>query len=68
MKNKMMTLAVAGMLTIAGLAFGFTSSQSQSCPLEGTPKCPKINCPLAGTPDCPYEKIDIKAFSCCKKK
>lgn len=52
MKNKMMMIAAAGMLTIAGLAYGFTSSNS---------------CPLAGTPDCPYDKATTAVLPCCKK-
>ena len=68
MKRKMMIFAAAGMLTIAGLAFGFTSSQTD-CPLEGTPDCPKNNCPLAGTPDCPFDKETTAEYTaCCEKK
>lgn len=66
MKNKMMMIAAAGMLTIAGLAYGFTSSKSCR-PLEGTPECPKINCPLAGTPECPYDNATTAVLPCCKK-
>jgi hypothetical protein len=66
MKNKMVVLAVAGMLTIGGLAYGFTSSKS-NCPLEGTPECPKINCPLEGTTDCPYDNATTAVLPCCKK-
>ena len=63
----MMMIAAAGMLIVAGLAYGFTSSQS--CPLEGTPECPKIICPLAGTPDCPYDNATTAVLpACCKKK
>lgn len=66
MKNKMKMLAAAGMLTIAGLAYGFSSSNS-TCPLEGTKDCPKINCPLAGTPECPYDHTTTAVLPCCKK-
>lgn len=67
MKNKMLVLAAAGLLTIAGVAYGFATSSKSTCPLEGTPDCPKITCPLAGTADCPYdEKSALPA--CCKKK
>ncbi len=55
MRKKIMLITAAGMLTIAGLTYGFTTSNNSSCPLEGTPDCPKINCPLAGTPECPYD-------------
>jgi hypothetical protein len=65
MKKKMMILSVVGMLTVAGIASGFISSQEE-CPLEGTPECPKINCPLAGTPACPYNKA-VELPDCCKK-
>jgi hypothetical protein len=69
MRNKMMMIAAVGMLTIAGLAYGFTTSNNSSCPLEGTPDCPKISCPLAGTPQCPYDNATLaKLPSCCKKK
>lgn len=61
----MMMVVAAGMLTIAGVAYGFTSSDG--CPLEGTPECPKVNCPLAGTPDCPYENGAATVLPCCKK-
>lgn len=68
MKNKMIMIAAAGMLTIAGLAYGFTTSHN-SCPLEGTPDCPKINCPLAGTSKCPHDNGNTAELpSCCKKK
>lgn len=67
MRNKMMGIAAAGMLTIAGLAYGFTTSNNSSCPLEGTPDCPKINCPLAGTPECPYDNTKTAVLPCCKK-
>ena len=64
----MMLIAAAGMLTIAGLAYEFTTYNS-SCPLEGTPECPKINCPLVGTPECPYDNdATTELPSCCKKK
>lgn len=63
----MMLLIATGMLTIATLAFGFTAPKS--CPLEGTPDCPKINCPLAGTPDCPYDNTLVTELPvCCQKK
>ena len=69
MRNKMMMIAAVGMLTIAGLAYGFTTSNNSSCPLEGTPDCPKISCPLAGTPQCPYDNATLaKLPSCCNKK
>jgi len=68
MKSKIMILSAAGMLAIAGITYGFTSSQ-KACPLEGTPECPKINCPLAGTPDCPYDKATTAELpACCKQK
>lgn len=67
MKNKMMVLATAGTLAIAGLVYGFTSNNS-TCPLEGTPECPKINCPLAGTPECPYDSQTAELPTCCAKK
>ena len=68
MKRKMMIFSAAGMLAIAGLAYGFTPAQ-KGCPLEGTPDCPKIDCPLAGTPDCPYDKTTTAELpDCCKKK
>lgn len=69
MRNKMMMIAAAGMLTVAGLAYGFTTSNNSGCPLEGTPDCPKINCPLTGTPECPYDNTKtVELPSCCKKK
>ncbi|TAK36611.1 MAG: hypothetical protein EPO28_13195 [Saprospiraceae bacterium] len=64
MKKRIMVFATAGMLAFAGLIYGFKSSGS-SCPLEGTPDCPKLHCPLAGTPDCPYENGTVPM--CCKK-
>lgn len=68
MKKRMMIFAATGMLAIAGVSYGFTSSQD-GCPLEGTPDCPKINCPLAGTPDCPYDNAKTAELpACCKKK
>lgn len=63
----MILLAVAGMLTIGGLTYGFTSSKS-NCPLEGTTECPKIDCPLEGTPDCPYELKSADLPACCQMK
>lgn len=67
MKNKMMIFATAGTLAISGLVYGFTSNSS-TCPLEGTSECPKINCPLAGTPECPYDSKTAELPACCKKK
>lgn len=78
MKNKIMIFATVGTLALVGIVYGFTSPgskslaqgkslQSLTCPLEGTPECPKTNCPLAGTPDCPYNLQD-EVPSCCKKK
>ncbi|MEZ2414430.1 hypothetical protein ACA086_05650 [Muriicola sp. E247] len=69
MKNKIMIIAAAGILTVAGLTYGFTKPDNSSCPLEGTSDCPKTNCPLAGTPECPYDNaITMELPSCCKKK
>lgn len=66
MKNKIMLIAAAGMLTIGGLTYGFTASKS--CPLEGTSACPKTDCPLAGTPDCPYDNATTAELpACCEK-
>jgi len=63
-----MMIVAAGMLSVAGLAYGFTSSNS-ACPLEGTPECPKINCPLEKTPDCPLNNTTTAVLpACCKKK
>ena len=63
MKNKLMILMTAGILAISGLVYGLNSN-SNTCPLEGTADCPKIDCPLVGTPDCPYEKSAIPI--CCQ--
>ncbi|NDV42373.1 MULTISPECIES: hypothetical protein [Flagellimonas] len=69
MKNKMIVLVAAGMLTLTGLAQGLTASGNNSCPLEGTPDCPKIGCPLVGTPECPYESAaTVELPACCRKK
>jgi hypothetical protein len=67
MKKKILIFSAAGILAIAGLAYGFTSSK-KGCPLEGTPSCPKVNCPLAGTPDCPFDKTTNAALpDCCRE-
>ncbi len=66
MKTKLFTLATAGMLVLSGIIYGFTSKKN-TCPLEGTSNCPKIDCPLAGTPQCPYDS-KTAVLSCCKKK
>lgn len=66
-----MFFSAAGMLAIAGLAYGFTSAKQGGCSLEGTPDCPKINCSMAGTPDCPYDNAitaDSELPPCCNKK
>lgn len=67
MKNKIMLIVTIGGLAIGGLTYGFSF---QSCPMEGTAACPKINCPLAGTPDCPYDNTTTttKLPVCCMKK
>ena len=67
MKNKLMILAASGILAIGGLAYGINSSP-KTCPLEGTPECPKINCPMAGTSECPYDMKVAEVPACCKKK
>ncbi len=66
MRQKLIFFAVTGLLAIAGLAYGFTSQKS-TCPLEGTPMCPKNNCPLKGTPECPYDGKTVVLPDCCKK-
>ena len=67
MKKKTLLLITACLFVISGVAYSITS-YSNTCPLEGTPDCPKNHCPLKGTPDCPYEKADGKLPSCCVKK
>lgn len=67
MKKKLMYVVAAGMLGVAGLSYGFSSNDSSSCPLEGTPECPKANCPLKGTPECPYDAQSSEVPSCCQK-
>lgn len=52
MKNKMMMVVAAGILAIAGVSYGFTSSDS---------------CPLEGTPECPLDKGATTVLPCCKK-
>ena len=67
LKNKMLGITALGMLTLADLAYGLNTGHT-TCPLEGTPECPKINCPLAGTPECPYDDVAIAELpACCKR-
>ncbi len=49
-------LAIAGLLTIGGALYAFTP-KSDTCPLEGTPACPKVKCELKGA-EC--------TLGCCK--
>lgn len=68
--SKRITIAsLAGMLTLSGLAFGLMgfTNNSQTCPLEGTPACPKVNCSHQGTPQCPYETT-AQLPACCQNK
>ena len=67
MRTKILTLATAGMLAVSGLIYGFTTNKTTTCPLEGTPECPKKSCPLVGTPDCPLGSTTA-VLDCCKKK
>ena len=67
MKTKILTLATAGMLAVSGLIYGFTTNKATTCPIEGTPECPKKSCPLVGTPDCPLGSTTA-VLDCCKKK
>lgn len=66
MKRKLIVFSAVAMVALAGLAFQMDTAQT-SCPLEGTPDCPKIDCPLAGTPACPYEVKLGELPACCKK-
>ncbi len=67
MRTKILTLATAGMLVLSGLIYGFTTTKNTTCPIEGTPECPKKSCPLVGTPDCPHG-LTTAVLDCCKKK
>ncbi len=61
--KKIKMLAIAGLISLGGALYAFTPS-NETCPLEGTPACPKVKCELKGSQDCPLDK---KVPSCCKK-
>jgi hypothetical protein len=72
-KPKRVALAsVAMLLTVGGLAYGLNTAtgRTESCPLEGTPACPKVACAQAGTPACPHNQVVAKAelSACCQAK
>jgi len=67
MKKRLMIFMTLAILSIAAFAFGLDKERDRSCPLEGSPECPKIGCPLADTPQCPYENDTAMVEpACCK--
>jgi len=72
MSKKIMMASVATMLTLGGLSYGLSgfTSRSETCPLEGTPACPKVACAQAGTPACPRTQALASAQlpACCQTK
>lgn len=72
MPKRIVLASVATMLTMGGLVYGSISftSRNETCPLEGTPACPKQSCAQAGTLECPYDKAVTSTVlsACCKAK
>lgn len=66
MKNKVLMLSAAALLSAGGALFGFTSPKATAdCPLKGTPACPLVkNCPDKGTAACTLAGVP----ACCAKK
>lgn len=74
MSKRVMLASIVAMLTVGGLAYGLngSTSRSETCPLEGTPACPKVACAQAGTPACTKDQTvtiaSIKLPTCCQVK
>jgi hypothetical protein len=65
MIKKITFISVVTLASLGVMALELSqATASTTCPLEGTPACPKLNCPLKDTPQCPYDQASMPA--CCK--
>ena len=70
MSKKIVLASVATMLVAGGMAYGLSSfvSQSEPCPLEGTPACPKNTAMQAGMSANHEVVASGELRPCCKAK
>lgn len=66
MIKKVVFITAVALASLGATAFELSSNSVTSCPLAGTPTCPKVNCPLKDTPQCPFDQSSLPA--CCKAK
>jgi hypothetical protein len=66
MFKKLFFITAVALASLGATAFELSGKSAASCPLEGTPACPKVNCPLKDTPQCPFNQSSLPA--CCKDK
>lgn len=66
MIKKAFFITAVALASLGATAFELSSKSAASCPLEGTPTCPKVNCPLKDTPQCPFNQSSLP--DCCKAK
>ncbi|HNP95370.1 MAG TPA: hypothetical protein PKJ63_07065 [Cyclobacteriaceae bacterium] len=66
MLKKTFFITAVALASLGATAFELSSKSAPSCPLEGTPACPKVNCPLKDTPQCPFNGSVVPA--CCQSE
>ena len=70
MSKRVVFASFATMLAVGGMAFGLSSytSKSETCPLEGTPACPKVASvqAVASAPDKAVAGDELPP--CCRAK
>lgn len=70
MSRKVVLASVATMLAVGGMAFGLSSftSETKTCPLEGTPACPKASAAQAAVASNDKTVASAELPPCCKAK
>ena len=70
MSKRVLLTSVATMLAIGGMAYGVSSftSQTETCPLAGTPACPKVHWAQARLSSHNKTVASAELPSCCKAK
>ncbi len=70
MSKRVVLASFATMLAVGGMAYGLSSftSRSETCPLEGTPACPKVSSAqtVASVQDKTVEGEELPP--CCRAK
>ncbi|GAB3044632.1 MAG: hypothetical protein J0I82_32285 [Spirosoma sp.] len=70
MSKRTVFASVATMLAVGGMAYGLSSftSRSETCPLEGTPACPKAMSAQAVASTHAKTVADAELPPCCRAK